>query len=161
MEVGGDFETYWKSLALPPYVVQSSLAPWPHRSSLIGSAQASPSVHSVESSGKQLLIISSLQGSYVHIVVQVTKDFHPVIYTDWLVPEPNFDLSVSDITLEQFQSLGRRLGRDLPMVSAHSVGELSSVLSRSMISLAQLLKVIYTLLAWDLLITSCRRYHRT
>ena len=142
LEVGGDFETYWKSLALPPYVVQSSS----HRSRLIGSAQASPSVYSVESSGKQqLLTISSLQGSYVHIVVQVTKDFHPVIYTDWLVPEPNFDLCVSDITLEQFQSLGRRLGRDLPTVSAYSIEELSSVLSRSMISLAQLLKVIYML----------------
>jgi CDK inhibitor PHO81 len=112
---------------------------------LIGSAQASPAVHSVESGGKQLLTISSLHGSYVHIVVQVTKDFHPVIYTDWLVPEPNFDLGVSDVKLEQFQSLARRSGRDLPTLGAYSVGELSSVLPRSMISLAQLLKVIYML----------------
>jgi CDK inhibitor PHO81 len=113
----------------------------PHRSSLIGSAQASPSVHSIENNGKQLLTISSLQGIHIYAVVQVTKDFQPVVYSEWLVPEAAYDLAVSDITLAQFESLARRTGRDTQSISARNASEWSSVLSRSMISLARLLKV--------------------
>lgn len=130
-------------MAMPPSILQPGLSPWPHRSSLIGSAQASPSVHSISNSGSQLSTISSLQGSYVCIVVQVTRDFHPVVYSEWLLPESNFDLFVSDVTLEQFERLGNRLGRGVEAISASRANDWDwpSLLSHSMISLAQLLKV--------------------
>ncbi|KAF8076069.1 cyclin-dependent protein kinase inhibitor [Lyophyllum atratum] len=142
LEVGGDVETYWKSMVMPPSIPQLGSPKWPHRSSLIGSAQASPSVHSITNGGGQFLTISSLQGNYIYSVVQVTKDFQPVIFSDWLLPDNDFDLGVSDVTLAQFELLAHRSGRGAPSLSTFGVGEWSSLLSRSMISLAQLLKLL-------------------
>ncbi|GLB33490.1 putative cyclin-dependent protein kinase inhibitor [Lyophyllum shimeji] len=141
LEVGGDVETYWKSMVMPPSLPQPESSKWPHRSSLIGSAQASPSVHSVTGGG-EFVTISSLQGTYNYCVVQVTKDFQPVIFSEWLLPNSDFDLGVSDITIAQFETLARRSGRGAPTGTISGIGEWTSVLSRSMISLAQLLKLL-------------------
>ncbi|KAG6831882.1 hypothetical protein H0H92_006999 [Tricholoma furcatifolium] len=141
LEVGGDVETYWKSMALPPSVAQPE-PKWPHRSRLIGSAQASPSVHSITNAETgPFLTISSLQGGYIHAVVQVTRDLHPVIFTEWSLPGADFNLGVSDVTLAQFQSLASRLGRCAPAETT-SVKDWISLLPRSMLSLAQLLKLL-------------------
>ncbi|KAG5644565.1 hypothetical protein DXG03_008139 [Asterophora parasitica] len=144
LEVGGDVETYWKSMAMSPSIPQPTSQKWPHRSSLIGSAQASPSVHSITNAneGGQFLTISSLQGNYIYVVVQVTRDLQPVIFSDWLLPGGDFDIGVSDVTLEQFESFATRSGRVVPSVSSSSIEEWSSILSRSMISLAQLLELL-------------------
>ncbi|KAF5387896.1 hypothetical protein D9615_000107 [Tricholomella constricta] len=142
LEVGGDVETYWKSMATSPSIPQPSSQKWPHRSNLIGSAQASPSVHSITNEGGQLLTISSLQGNYIYVVVQVTRDLQPVIFSDWLLPGGDFDIGVSDLTLAQFESLASRLGRTVSSISTSGMEEWSSMLSRSMISLAQLLKLL-------------------
>lgn len=143
LEVGGDVETYWKSMAMPVVSMpQASLSRWSHRSSLIGSAHTSPSVSSTNNLGGQAaLTVSSLHGCYVFAVVQVTRDFHPVVYSEWLLPGTDYDLGVSDVTLKQFQTLSHRLGRHIHSEDSVGIKDWSSSLSRSMISLADLLKV--------------------
>ncbi|KAG6903307.1 hypothetical protein C0995_013060 [Termitomyces sp. Mi166 len=141
LDFGGDVETYWKSMTVPPSIGQPGRPKWPHRSRLIGSAQASPSVHSITNEDGQFLTISSLQGTYIYTVVQVTKDLQPVIFSEWLLPAADFKLGVSDVTLAQFESLAHRLGRGCPS-RAVAVGEWVSVLPKSMLSLAQLLKLL-------------------
>jgi CDK inhibitor PHO81 len=143
LEVAGDVETYWKSMAMPVVSTpQPSLSRSSHRSSLIGSAHTSPSVKSVNDTGGQAaLTISSLHGSYVFAVVQVTRDLHPVVYSDWLLPGTDFDLCVSDVTLEQFEALSHRFGRHMNPEDSATIKDWSSLLTRSMISLADLLKV--------------------
>jgi CDK inhibitor PHO81 len=108
LEVGGDVETYWKSLAMPlATVAHRGPSRWPHRSNLIGasSTHTSPSSHSITSSVGQASTISSLRGSYLYLVVQVTRDLHPVVCADWILPQSTFDLTVSDVTLAQFEAL--------------------------------------------------------
>lgn len=140
LEVGGDVETYWKSLALP--ASQPGLSRWPHRSNLIiGSTQTSPSTHSITSNSGQPSTISSLRGNYIRIVVQVTRDLQPVIYSSWLLPETEFNLAVSDVTLAQFEALADRLHRNLDVTPGNTVYDWPALISRSMISLAQLLTV--------------------
>jgi len=122
---------------------QPSLSRSSHRSSLIGSAHTSPSVKSVNDTGGQAaLTISSLRGSYVFAVVQVTRDLHPVVYSDWLLPGTDFDLCVSDVTLEQFEALSHRFGRHMNPEDSATIKDWSSLLTRSMISLADLLKIL-------------------
>jgi len=147
LEIGGDLETYWKSMAIPIFSSpQTGLLRWSHRSSLIGSAQNSPSAHSPAHPGSQAALpVSSLHGCYVFAVIQVTRDLHPVVYADWLLPDSDFDLSVSDVTLAQFEALGHRLGRGIDsecLDTTKDDKEWSSLLSRSMIPLAQLLKAL-------------------
>jgi CDK inhibitor PHO81 len=143
LEVGGDVETYWKSMAMPVVSMpQPSLSRWSHRSSLIGSAHTSPSVSSANNLGGQAaLTISSLHGSYVFAVVQVTRDLQPVVYSEWLLQGTDYDLGVSDVTLVQFEALSRRLGRNINSEDSAAVKDWSSILSHCMISLADLLKV--------------------
>lgn len=124
-------------MTAPPSIGQSDGPKWPRRSKLISSAQASPSVHSIANQDNQYLTISSLQGTYIYAVVQVTKDLQPVIFSEWLLPGVDFELGVSDVTLAQFESLAHRLGRDSPSETLHEWTSLPS----SMLSLAQFLKV--------------------
>lgn len=78
----------------------------------------------------------------MHIIVQVTRDLHPVIFSDYLLPEASFDLGVSDVTLEQFQALARRVGRDENSFRrAASVQEWSRMLSHCMVTLADVMQV--------------------
>lgn len=141
LEVGGDVETYWKSTAVSSAPQTSS--PWPHRSNLIGSAHTSPSTQSISTSFGQASTISSLRGNYLHLVIQVTRDLHPVIFPNWLLPDTGFDLSVSDVTLDQFEALAVQLKRNVSTTDGSSVHDWPAMMSRSMISLAQLLTVRY------------------
>ncbi|KAJ7507446.1 hypothetical protein B0H11DRAFT_1967103, partial [Mycena galericulata] len=143
LEVGGDVETYWKSLAMPLATVPHHRGPsrWPHRSNLIGSAHTSPSQaspHSITSTIGQASTISSLRGSYLYLVVQVTRDLHPVVCADWLLPQANFDLTVADVTLAQFEALALSTGKTLPS----QMDNWAAVVPSSMVSLAQLLKIL-------------------
>ncbi|KAJ7122752.1 cyclin-dependent protein kinase inhibitor [Mycena epipterygia] len=139
LEVGGDVETYWKSLAMPLATVpHRGPSRWPHRSNLIGSAHTSPSSHSITSNASQASTISSLRGSYLYLVVQVTRDLHPVVCTDWLLPQSDFDLNVSDVTLAQFEALALSIGKNVDAQKDNWV----SMVSSSMVSLSQLLKIL-------------------
>lgn len=111
----------------------------PRRPNHIGSVLASPA-YAASQGGGQTFTISSLQGNYLYVVVQVTRDLHPVIYFDWLLPGIEFELGVADITLAQFESLAERLGRN-EVVAGNTMGDWARSVSRWMISLDKLLKV--------------------
>ncbi|KAG6850051.1 hypothetical protein H0H93_001867 [Arthromyces matolae] len=141
LDFGGEVETYWKSMVAPPSIAQPETPKWPHRSNLIGSAQASPSVHSVTNDGSQSVTISSLQGPYIYATVQVTRDLHPVIYSEWLLPSADIELGVSDVTLAQFESLARHAGKNAPS-GISTMAEWSSKLPGLMLSVAEFLKLL-------------------
>ena len=143
LEVGGDVETYWKSTAMPVYRMSSHLSPSRSepRPGGTASAQNSPTIRSNKCSSGHPPAISSLRGSYVYFVVQVTRDLHPVVYANWLLPESRFDISVSDVTLAQFEALATTLGRSLHAPVNTSAPGWRTLVSQSMISLTQLLQV--------------------
>lgn len=85
-------------------------------------------------------MISSLQGNYLYVVIQVTRDLHPVVYFDWLLPGIEFELGVADVTLAQFETLAEKLGRN-EIVAGNTVGDWALSVSGLMISLEKLLKV--------------------
>ncbi|KAF9482025.1 hypothetical protein BDN70DRAFT_488230 [Pholiota conissans] len=143
LEVGGDLETYWKSTAV---AVGQPTTMAPPRSSRrpnhIGSVQASP-VYTASNGGGQTLTISSLQGNYIYIVLQVTKDLRPVVFFDWLLPGVDFDLGVADVTLAQYERLAESLGRNLPHVTEKDTSmDWASALPYAMLSLERLLKIL-------------------
>jgi CDK inhibitor PHO81 len=139
LEVGGDLETYWKSTAggqLTQLTPPRNHRPHPNH---IGSALSSPG-YAASKGGGQTLTISSLQGNYLYVVVQVTRDLHPVVYFDWLLPGIEFELGVADVTLAQFEALAERLGRN-EILAGNTVGDWARSVSGFMISLDKLLKV--------------------
>ncbi|KAK0490676.1 cyclin-dependent protein kinase inhibitor [Armillaria novae-zelandiae] len=140
LEVGGDVETYWKSTISSS--IQQPIATSPYRSGLVGSTQTSPSTHSISGAGSQSSTISSLRGKYLYVTVQVTRDSIPVVFSHWRLPESNFNLSVCDVTLAQFEALAERLGRNVDSVTASSVTDWPAFVFWSMMSLSQLLKIL-------------------
>ncbi|GAA5885473.1 hypothetical protein JCM6882_009633 [Rhodosporidiobolus microsporus] len=89
LQIGGQFETYWKSTATLESATSS--APNPATSSVVTA--------------------SSLSGEHVRIVVQVTSDGHPVAWPLWALPVEGLDVNVADVTIEQFRALAKRLGK--------------------------------------------------
>jgi CDK inhibitor PHO81 len=142
LEVGGAVETYWKSMAvtIPGAPSQPALR-LPKSSRSTDSAGTSPSIQSVVASAGNSLTISSLKDNYIYVVVQVTRDFHPVIFADWLLPESGFDLGVADVTLRQFESLAVRLRKDLDITDDST--DWRRVTAESMVSLARLMTVCH------------------
>lgn len=114
----------------------------------ITSTHTSPSNFSVPTSGSHSLTHSSVTGSYVYIAVQVTRDFYPVVFSQWNLPETGYNLGVADVTLEQFESLARRLGRTCDSIdtSSFTAHEWSQCMTTSMLSLIEALKVSRVLL---------------
>lgn len=88
-----------------------------------------------------MLTISSLQGDYIRVILQVTRDLQPVVYSDWLLPCAGFDIGVADVTLAQFEALAKTLGRSDPEMGNMSASARAAALSRTMVSLVNLLKV--------------------
>ncbi|KAF5393716.1 hypothetical protein D9757_000308 [Collybiopsis confluens] len=140
LEVGGDVETYWKSTGMS--IIPHSLSPWPQRSYLIGSAQTSPSSQSLSAVTPQSSTVSSLRGKFLTVVIQVTRDLHPVVYSNWLLSDLDFDLSVCDVTLAQFESLAVRSGRSLDESKIVPSGDWPALMSKAMVPLVQLLKIL-------------------
>lgn len=140
LEVGGDVETYWKSTAMPiyPMLLQSTSSRSRHG---VTRSAGRPSNSSNTSSAGYPPTVSSLRGNYVYFVVQVTRDLHPVVYTNWLLPESRFDLSVADVTLAQFEALATTLGRDLDAPIDTCAHDWHTLVSQSMTSLSRLMKV--------------------
>lgn len=112
-------ETYWKSTTIaPPAASAQDHAHQfqPHRPlsvsttspsmrSSLGQSAKKPSVKEPEKGG--FVTASSLAGDYLHLVVQVTRDYVPVVYPSWILPYPGLTLGVSDITAAQYKALGR------------------------------------------------------
>ncbi|KAF9452150.1 cyclin-dependent protein kinase inhibitor [Macrolepiota fuliginosa MF-IS2] len=117
LEIGGGVETYWKSTAVhaTPRTHTGLLRPSELRPSRIGSAQTSPA-QGTALAGHQALPIISLQGEYLYVMVQVTRDLCPVVCSEWILPETGFELGVGDVTLVQFQGVAAKLGRDFNSV---------------------------------------------
>lgn len=120
LEIGGRVETYWKSKVTPTGTSQDHAHQFQsHRPLSVSTSSpalrpptaAPPSNPPRESA---LVTASSLSGEYIHIVVQLSKDSVPVIYPEWRLPVPGFDIGVPDVSLSQFTSLATSLNRDLP-----------------------------------------------
>ncbi|KAH9938577.1 uncharacterized protein B0H18DRAFT_1081185 [Fomitopsis serialis] len=146
LEIGGAVETYWKSLATPVPTPSSRLVPSRSQPSTrsMTSVQTSPSNLSTTVASGHSLTHSSVTGSYVYVTVQVTRDFHPVAFAQWLLPEEGCDLGVADLTLEQFGALAQRSGRCLMQMDSPVLSPLqwSKLISGCMIPLAELLRVV-------------------
>lgn len=147
LEVGGAVETYWKSLTLPQSGVFNPnphlTLPWRHSPKSPDSIHTSPSVQSTTGSPIHAVTLSSLSGHYVHAVVQLTRDLHPVLYYDMLLPETSFDLRVADVTLSQFEALAKSLDREEQLIRRVASGqEWHKVLPRLMISLSRFMQLL-------------------
>jgi CDK inhibitor PHO81 len=101
---------------------------------------ASPIINTT-ADGANTLTIASLRGDYIHVVLQVTRDRHPVVFSDWLLPGVDFDIGVADVTLAQFEALAKSLGRSDIEPGSMDASARAAALSQSMISLDNLLKV--------------------
>ncbi|RXK38872.1 hypothetical protein M231_03821 [Tremella mesenterica] len=136
LEIGGRVETYWKSKVTPsapsqdhahqyqlyrPLSVSSSDIPIPRPGTVPPTSAPRESA---------LVTASSLSGEYLHIIVQVTRDLIPVVYSDDLLPLPPIDpksnvklnVGVSNVTLEQFDALASTSKRRLPLSSNQPQG---------------------------------------
>ncbi|KAI9310793.1 hypothetical protein BX666DRAFT_1882142 [Dichotomocladium elegans] len=115
LEIGGRIETYWKSTntIMPPSnttSVNPGLAPDPNQLQCDGAAiGSSTSIAANFATIPSFITASSLTGDYVRVVVQLTRDNVPVVFAQWLVPFEGLDLSVSDLTYEQFLEVGRKV----------------------------------------------------
>lgn len=140
LEVGGDVETYWKSTEI------ASVASFGYSGQMHmpTSSNTSPAF-AISRSGGLPLTHSSLHGSYLHVVVQVTRDLHPVVHSDWLLPGTVSELGVADVTLEQFEALARTSGRDCDLSLTGLGGRnYTQLLSTCMVSLDYLLRTVPT-----------------
>ncbi|GJJ69376.1 CDK inhibitor PHO81 [Entomortierella parvispora] len=165
LEVGGRLETYWKSTntidainaastsaaptgedaAIQPVSTSTSKGILPHPTS---STQPTLSGNMIPS----FITASSLSGEYIQLSIQMTRDYVPVVFSDWLLPVPGFDLSISDVSFEQFKRYEavlhqRTTADDLDKASAHERASWTSGLWRRKIyerwmSLDQALKIL-------------------
>lgn len=147
LEVGGAVETYWKSLTLPQSGVFNpnprTTLPWRHSPKSPDSIHTSPSIQSTSGSPMHTVTLSSLSGNYLHAVMQVTRDLHPVLYYDLLLPETSFDLGVADVTLAQFEALAKKLDREEQLIHrVISIQEWNKVLPRLMVSLSRFMQLL-------------------
>lgn len=125
LQIGGQFETYWKSTATLNAGNPSAGG---------GAADQGPSV----------VTASSLSGEHVRIVVQVTSDGHPVAWPQWKLPIEGLDVFVGDVTLDQLQSLAKRLGKSVDVSRVANAVDPSvwyKAIADSLVSLEELLRV--------------------
>ncbi|OZJ04337.1 hypothetical protein BZG36_02387 [Bifiguratus adelaidae] len=130
LEIGGRIETYWKSTDLANNSTQTqhdsrpSLLEQSKKGLLIDTQDeasryakvgqpsgATPNTVTNTTTVPSLIVASSLSGSYLHVIVQVTRNLVPVIYPSWLLPTDMLEVSVCDVTFEQFRIIGRRMGK--------------------------------------------------
>lgn len=146
LEVGGAVETYWKSLTLPQSGVFNPnprmTLPWRHSPGSPDSIHTSSSVQSAGGPPVHAVTLSSLSGYYIHAAIQVTRDLHPVLCHDVLLPEASFDLGVADVTLAQFEALARKANTGEQLIrEVHSVQDWSKVPQGLMVSLSRFMQV--------------------
>ncbi len=141
LEIGGRVETYWKSTVMTQTTSLSQDHAHqfqPHRPLSVSTTSAS--LRSPQSAGQAksnnkdpqqaqggggFVTSSSLAGDYIRLVVQITRDYKPVVYSHWKLPFEGLDLGVADVTAAQLNSLATRLGRDATQ-SLQGISESSS-----------------------------------
>jgi CDK inhibitor PHO81 len=152
LQFGGAVETYWKSSS--QYMDRGG--PSSVASNALDSNQTSPSTHSAVMKPSGSMTISSLSNDFIIAVVQGTRDYIPVVYSEWKIPIDGLDIGVSDVTASQFESIAAQKGRGL---SPTALGSTSSPhqwaqLTRSvMVPLEKLLTVSKTALATQCYLT--------
>ena len=108
-------------------------------------------------------MLSSLLGDYIHLTIQVTRDFHPVVYNKWGLPVADFDLGVSDVTLDQLKLVASRNGGssaiNFSSYRASSPSEWHKVLSASLLPLRDLIKVSSEFSSYSYNITGDEKVH--
>jgi CDK inhibitor PHO81 len=138
LEVGGNLETYWKSVRNQA-TTPSRTGIWPPKSTIGNSTTTSPATHSVTSASEKTLTISSLKGDFLRVPVQLTRDLQPVVYSGRYLPHDLLEIPVHSVTLSQFETLALRLDRTLnPGLHGQNLAE---HVSASMISLPKLFQV--------------------
>lgn len=120
LQVGGRVETYWKSTnTIKPSSTGPTLSP--------GSVPS-------------FVTASSLTGDHIHLKVQVTKDGTAVVYPDWLISHADFQVTVSDVTMEQFAAFTKGAAPATSATGDHP-SEASFVAASSHKALRQVLEV--------------------
>ncbi|GAA5941057.1 uncharacterized protein JCM15063_000635 [Sporobolomyces koalae] len=126
LQIGGQFETYWKSTATLATTTAG------------GSGDANPATSSV-------VTASSLSGEHVRIVVQVTSDGYPVAWPHWKLPVDGLEVNVGDVTLEQFVNLAQRTQRTLDpsrIISKDDPAAWYQALVSALVPLDELFKIL-------------------
>ncbi|WVW86581.1 hypothetical protein I302_108631 [Kwoniella bestiolae CBS 10118] len=174
LEIGGRVETYWKSKVTPSQPTQDHAHQFQsHRPLSVSTSSPSlrpppvgssaPSSSHNNNNESALVTASSLSGEYVHVVVQVTKDGVPVIYPDIKLPVEGLDITVSDVTIDQFLGIAqsRNLLLDPSSPSLANSGNMSSsewsgVLSKTMSTLDSILNILPSEIGLNLLLQYLR-----
>ncbi|WWC65563.1 uncharacterized protein I303_108181 [Kwoniella dejecticola CBS 10117] len=171
LEIGGRVETYWKSKVTPSQPTQDHAHQFQsHRPLSVSTSSPSlrPPVTNAPSSNNNesaLVTASSLSGEYVHVVVQVTKDGVPVIYSEIKLPIDNLDVAVSDVTLDQFLNIAKSKNLllkpdDLPTENSNGNNNnttgWSSILINSMSTLDNVLSILPSEIGLNLLLQYLR-----
>lgn len=143
LEIGGRVETYWKSKVAPSTQSQDHAHQFQsHRPlSVLTSSPAlrTPSAPASAPKEAALVTASSLSGEYVHVVIQVTKDGIPVAYPDWRLPVQGLDIGVSDVTCAQIRQLSAQNNLLLQAPTSAVASEWHQAISRSLMSLEEIL----------------------
>jgi CDK inhibitor PHO81 len=132
LEIGGKIETYWKSTQ-------------PLQTSLPGTA-SSLQILNTSQTNQALVTASSLQGQFLKVFVQVTRDLVPVVFPYWRLPSEGLDIGVSAVTFNQFQAIISKSfdpsSRALRLSSIHDAQEAQNFISELAMSLADLLAAV-------------------
>ncbi|KAL1917087.1 uncharacterized protein VTP21DRAFT_5285 [Calcarisporiella thermophila] len=137
LEIGGRIETYWKATGVGsspgnPGVPDVTYSPV---------HQPTTGSHGLSGAAGQSSFVtaSSLSGEYIQVFVQVTRDMVPVVFSGWMLPMEGLDLCVSDVTYEQFKTVGSRRERDTNWERAGSAHEVQRIINQAYLSLEQVL----------------------
>ncbi|KAI7826615.1 hypothetical protein BC939DRAFT_501788 [Gamsiella multidivaricata] len=183
LEVGGRLETYWKSTnsidsvistAAPPVVTNTSLVPLSTSTYRGVLPHSGPQTTLSGNIIPSYITASSLSGEYIQLSIQLTRDFVPVVFTDWRLPLEGFDVALSDVTFSQFKNFKDSIrhsdrAEELENTNASLSSGWSSTKWRRVIygrwmSLEQALKILPKRIGVNLELkyptTSERRYYR-
>ncbi|KAG1062661.1 hypothetical protein G6F42_027372 [Rhizopus arrhizus] len=94
---------------------------------------ATTTTNSLSSTVPSFITASSLSGDYVQVVIQLTKDLVPVVFSNWLVPFQGLDLAVSDLTLKQFLRIGESILKDNQPHSPNNTDDICPITGNSFI----------------------------
>ncbi|KAI8643885.1 hypothetical protein BD408DRAFT_414043 [Parasitella parasitica] len=87
--------------------------------------------NSLSSTVPSFITASSLSGDYVQVVIQLTKDLVPVVFSNWMVPYQGLDLAVSDLTLSQFIRIGESILKDNQPHSPNNTDDICPITGNS------------------------------
>jgi CDK inhibitor PHO81 len=149
LEIGGRVETYWKSKVTPSASTQDHAHQYQaHRPVTVSTSSPAlrppPVPGQTPAKESALVTASSLSGEYVLVVVQVTKDGVPVVYSDWRLPVEIIDVGVCDVSSDQFLSIASSQSRRLspPQGATATAAEWCASISHSMATLDEVFAAI-------------------